>query len=35
MPEERRAGLLAQVKELGTRKRGLVTDDEFRELARA
>jgi isopropylmalate/homocitrate/citramalate synthase len=34
VPEERRAGLLAQVKELGTRKRGLVTDDEFRELAR-
>ena len=25
--------LLARVKELGTRKRGLVTDDEFRELA--
>ena len=25
--------LLAQVKELGARKRGLVTDDEFRELA--
>jgi isopropylmalate/homocitrate/citramalate synthase len=34
VPEERRAGLLAKVKELGTRKRGLVTDDEFRELAR-
>jgi isopropylmalate/homocitrate/citramalate synthase len=33
VPEERRAELLAQVKELGTRKRGLVTDDEFRELA--
>ena len=32
VPEERRAELLAQVKELGTRKRGLVTDDEFREL---
>jgi isopropylmalate/homocitrate/citramalate synthase len=28
-----RAGLLAKVKELGTRKRGLVTDEEFRELA--
>jgi isopropylmalate/homocitrate/citramalate synthase len=27
--------LLARVKELGTRKRGLVTDDEFRELAGA
>jgi isopropylmalate/homocitrate/citramalate synthase len=26
--------VLARVKELGTRKRGLVTDDEFRELAR-
>jgi isopropylmalate/homocitrate/citramalate synthase len=26
--------LLARVKELGTSKRGLVTDDEFRELAR-
>ena len=34
VPEERRADLLAKVKELGTRKRGLVTDDEFRELAR-
>jgi isopropylmalate/homocitrate/citramalate synthase len=34
VPEERRAGLLAKVKELGTRKRGLVTDDEFRDLAR-
>ena len=32
VPEERRAELLAQVKELGTRKRGLVTDDEFRAL---
>jgi isopropylmalate/homocitrate/citramalate synthase len=35
VPEERRAELLAKVKELGTRKRGLVTDDEFRELAGA
>ena len=35
VPEERRAGLLAKVKELGTRKRGLVTDDEFRELVDA
>jgi isopropylmalate/homocitrate/citramalate synthase len=34
VPEERRADLLAKVKDLGTRKRGLVTDDEFRDLAR-
>ena len=33
VPEEQRAEVLAKVKELGTRKRGLVTDDEFRELA--
>ena len=33
VPEEKRADLLARVKELGTRKRGLVTDDEFRGLA--
>src|SRR3954454_21229799 len=33
LPEERRADVLARVKALGTRKRGLVTDDEFRELA--
>ena len=32
VPDERRAALLAQVKELGMRKRGLVTDDEFRQL---
>ena len=32
VPEERRAQLLARVKELGTRKRGLVSDDEFRQL---
>jgi isopropylmalate/homocitrate/citramalate synthase len=32
LPEERRAEVLAGVKELGARKRGLVTDDEFREL---
>jgi len=32
VPEERRADLLARVKELGASKRGLVTDDEFREL---
>ena len=35
VPENRRAELLAKVKELGTRKRGLVTDDEFRALAGA
>jgi isopropylmalate/homocitrate/citramalate synthase len=33
LPEERRAEVLAKVKELGTRKRGLVSDEEFRELA--
>jgi isopropylmalate/homocitrate/citramalate synthase len=33
VPEERRAGLLADVKRLGAQKRGLVTDDEFRRLA--
>ena len=33
LAEERRADVLAKVKKLGTRKRGLVTDDEFRELA--
>jgi isopropylmalate/homocitrate/citramalate synthase len=33
VPEEQRADVLARVKELGARKRGLVTDDEFRELA--
>jgi isopropylmalate/homocitrate/citramalate synthase len=33
VPEGERAELLAKVKELGTRKRGLVTDEEFRELA--
>jgi isopropylmalate/homocitrate/citramalate synthase len=32
VPEDRRADLLANVKDLGTRKRGLVTDDEFRAL---
>jgi isopropylmalate/homocitrate/citramalate synthase len=32
VPEERRADLLAKVKELGARKRGLVTDDEFRGM---
>jgi isopropylmalate/homocitrate/citramalate synthase len=31
-PDEARAGLLAQVKELGARKKGLVSDDEFRAL---
>jgi isopropylmalate/homocitrate/citramalate synthase len=33
VPEEKRAELLARVKSLGARKRRLVTDDEFRELA--
>jgi isopropylmalate/homocitrate/citramalate synthase len=32
VPAERHAEVLALVKELGTRKRGLVTDDEFRAL---
>jgi isopropylmalate/homocitrate/citramalate synthase len=32
VPEERRAEVLARVKELGTRKGGLVGDDEFRSL---
>src|SRR5215212_2915063 len=32
LPEERRAEVLAKVKEAGTRKRGLVTDDEFRAI---
>ncbi|HVS86560.1 MAG TPA: hypothetical protein VHD91_13115, partial [Gaiellaceae bacterium] len=34
LPEERRAEVLARVKELGARKRGLVTDAEFEELTR-
>jgi isopropylmalate/homocitrate/citramalate synthase len=34
LPEERQAGVLAAVKELGARKRGLVTDQEFLELVR-
>jgi isopropylmalate/homocitrate/citramalate synthase len=33
VPEARYAELLARVKELGSEKRGLVTDDEFRQLA--
>jgi isopropylmalate/homocitrate/citramalate synthase len=33
VPDERRADVLAKVKALGARKHGLVTDDEFRELA--
>src|SRR5438105_6109390 len=33
VPEEKRAELLARVKELGASKRGLVSDDEFKELA--
>ena len=32
VPEEQRAKLLAQVKRLGEEKRGIVTDDEFRQL---
>ena len=32
VPEERRADLLTAVKKLGTEKRGLVTDEEFRRL---
>src|SRR5438876_4705812 len=32
LAEERRADVLARVKELGARKRGLVSDDEFRAL---
>ena len=35
VPEERFAGLLAEVKELGATKRRLVSDAEFRELAGA
>jgi isopropylmalate/homocitrate/citramalate synthase len=34
VPEERRADLLAKVKALGVKKGGLVTDTEFRRLAR-
>lgn len=34
VPEDRFAGLLAEVKARGVEKRDLVTDDEFRELAR-
>lgn len=34
LPEERRAEVLATVKELGTRNRGLVTDQEFAEIVR-
>ena len=32
LPEDRRGDVLAKVKEAGTRKRGLVTDDEFRAI---
>jgi isopropylmalate/homocitrate/citramalate synthase len=35
VPKERHADLLARVKQLGGEKRGLVTDDEFRQLAAA
>jgi len=34
LPEERRAAVVAAVKELGTRKRGLVTNQEFVEIVR-
>jgi isopropylmalate/homocitrate/citramalate synthase len=33
VPEDRRAEVLAKVKELGARKRRLITDEEFRDLA--
>ena len=33
VPDERRAELLARVKQLGADKGGLVTDEEFRQLA--
>jgi isopropylmalate/homocitrate/citramalate synthase len=33
LPDDRHAEVLARVKELGTRKRGLVSDEEFRKLA--
>ena len=33
VPEDARAELLARVKRLGAEKRGLVSDDEFRQLA--
>jgi isopropylmalate/homocitrate/citramalate synthase len=35
VPEEARAGLLAEVKRIGVEQRRLVTDDEFRALARS
>src|SRR5438874_12552313 len=35
VPEERRTAVLAAVKKLGTEKRGLVTDDEFRRIVNA
>ena len=34
VPEEQQAELLARVKQLGSEKRGLVTDEEFRQLAK-
>jgi isopropylmalate/homocitrate/citramalate synthase len=34
LSDDEQRSLLVRVKELGTKKRGLVTDDEFRELAR-
>ena len=33
VPEEKHAELLARVKQLGAEKRGLVSDEEFRQLA--
>jgi isopropylmalate/homocitrate/citramalate synthase len=33
LDDEQERALLAEVKRRGTEKRGLVTDDEFRELA--
>jgi isopropylmalate/homocitrate/citramalate synthase len=35
VPDERRPAVLDAVKKLGTEKRGLVTDDEFRDLVRS
>jgi isopropylmalate/homocitrate/citramalate synthase len=34
LTDEQRAEVLARVKELGARKRGLVSDDEFRDIVR-
>jgi isopropylmalate/homocitrate/citramalate synthase len=35
VPDDRRAEVLAAVKKLGTEKRGLVTDDEFKAIVGA